>query len=316
MGAHCMPAKKSFAPAEVRGLSGGVKAGRSDMERRWRRQQRRQRSHEALHNRGWAEVSLQRRKRWDVIDFVEQAHAEHHERVLAELESVRSMWDSALNPDAWWEQGHEACKRICERLAPLGIRVWDSNLPSTAPLPPYEASGPRFYVSVDKAFARAAGVVEAAPLPPHLSEVLWPGESGGFVRNMGWALAPPGSSPQQLHQDWTEQGLAHIIWKKAPGRVTTEFVEGRFGDARAEDYEHVTRAEGAAILFLSTVLHRGAAVSDAAWGCSLSVELCSEAGQRRWEATESREQVRDPDYTVMPIGKPRARMCVRREVEL
>ena len=60
----------------------------------------------------------------------------------------------------------------------------------------------------------------------------------------------------------------------------------------------------------------GAAVSDAAWGCSLSVELCSEAGQRRWEATESREQVRDPDYTVMPIGKPRARMCVRREVEL
>ena len=101
MGAHCMPAKKSFAPAEVRGLS-----GRSDMERRWRRQQRRQRSHEALHNRGWAEVSLQKRKRWDVIDFVEQAHAEHHERVLAELESVRSMWDAALNPDAWWEQGH------------------------------------------------------------------------------------------------------------------------------------------------------------------------------------------------------------------
>ncbi len=55
-----MPTKKSCAPAEVRGFS-GVKAGRSDKERRWRRQQRRQRSHEALHNRGWAEVSLQRR---------------------------------------------------------------------------------------------------------------------------------------------------------------------------------------------------------------------------------------------------------------
>jgi len=298
----CRVSETDLKPARAPLGSQNEKIAKSAAERRHRRQLRRQRSHSLLRRRGWVEILLERKKRWSVINFVEQAHAQHHEQVLAELETLRPMWDSALNPLCWWEDGHEACKRICERLEPIGIRVWDSNLPSIAPLPPYVASGHRFYVSVDKAFARQlGGTVEADPLPAHLRERLWPGEKGGYIRNMGWVLAPPGSPAQNLHQDWSQEGLAHIIWKRSPGRVTTEIVDGRFGSARSEDYERIARADGAAILFLSNVLHRGAAVLGTGWGCSLSVELCSEAGQRRWEATESREQVRNPDYTVMTI---------------
>ena len=79
----------------------------------------------------------------------------------------------------------------------------------------YAITGPRFYVSVTKAAAAefaAAGSAGGAedgeallpPMPAGLRAALWP-EAGprevSRIRGLGWALAPPGSDPQDLHAD-------------------------------------------------------------------------------------------------------------------
>ena len=81
------------------------------------------------------------------------------------------------------------------------------------------------------------------PLPSWLEALLWPGEAGGVVRNMGWVIAPPMSSPQVLHQDWKGGGLAHILWRPRPELLTTEFADNRY--VAAEDVNTHTNKQTA-----------------------------------------------------------------------
>eukprot|EP00908_Phaeocystis_cordata_P016911 Transcript_28233.p6 GENE.Transcript_28233~~Transcript_28233.p6 ORF type:complete len:194 (-),score=65.94 Transcript_28233:129-710(-) len=116
-------------------------------------------------------------------------------------------------------------------------------------------------------------------MPAALRAALWQHseeEHAGLarVRGLGWALAPPGADPQQLHADiW---GVAsrvgpkrdrvrfpHVLWKRGgpPQRCTTQLVPGGFteGVIYDEHYGELRQLAAPAAVIDSEVLHRGAA---------------------------------------------------------
>ena len=100
--------------------------------------------HKSLVERGWVEVDLHGENEnededenekdeaaWEVIGFVEGVFREHGALVLAELQASMPRWDPDVHRHDWWEKAGIACEEITARLSPrLGLRVWNSNLPS------------------------------------------------------------------------------------------------------------------------------------------------------------------------------------------
>lgn len=164
-------------------------------------------------------------------------------------------------------------------------------------MPPFECTGPRFYVSLTKRAMKQYG--EGPALPVDIAKLVWPHPEDfkGIhrVRGLGWALAPPGSDPQQLHADiWggpehcqpDHCRFPHIIWKRTgEDFVTTEFVPRGFtqGQSSQEHYDQLTTAASSLVIFNSECLHRGAGVSNGdKWASSCSIELCSPSGWAAW----------------------------------
>jgi len=153
---------------------------------------------------------------------------------------------------------------------------------------------------------------EAPPLPADIAKLLWPHpeDLNGIhrVRGLGWALAPPGSDPQQLHADiWGGPGhrqpdrcrFPHVIWKhNGKDFVTTEFVPRGFtqGQSSQEHYDRLTIAGSSLVIFNSECLHRGTAVPNGdKWASSCSVELCSPSGWAAWSSDGTEGTIANPE---------------------
>ena len=102
--------------------------------------------------------------------------------------------------------GEEAAALVSKQFKKEGLAVYVPP-PCQEEAPPFRDTGPRFYVSVTAAaaerFAPDGGVGPA--LPRELAALLWPhsDDMDGMprARGLGWALSPPGSDPQTLHND-------------------------------------------------------------------------------------------------------------------
>mmetsp|Transcript_89187 Transcript_89187/g.158059 ORF Transcript_89187/g.158059 Transcript_89187/m.158059 type:complete len:698 (-) Transcript_89187:66-2159(-) len=260
--------------------------------------------------------------RWEVFDFVEECHTRFAARIERELDALRSVWMSRSSSSNS-RPGAFAAEKVSKNLARFGIAVY-AGPPSQQNSSNHEVSGPRFYVSVTRRAMARFG--EVPPLPLELERLLWPHaeDHGGQqrLRGLGWALAPPGSDPQQLHADiWGNAQhpkkdrvrFPHIIWKRAEGaHCTTEVVPGAFTEGATEPhhFQQLTTATASALIMDSEVLHRGGAVPilgpyGSQWASSCSVELCSSSGWVAWEAgTEG--TVADPndeDWRMLEVAR-------------
>lgn len=258
--------------------------------------------------------------RWAVFDFVEACYDCFHEVVQAELQALRAFWEPY--EDSGQRHGAFAAAKVTERLSEYGVAVYSPGC-SQGESPPYDVSGPRWYVSVTGRALRRWPSKAPAP-PAGLFEALCshPADSGGDLRarGLGWTLAPPGSDPQALHADIYGTGAhargtgtcwPHVLWKRRPGeKCTTEIVPGAFteGASSSSDFDAIVRASAPAILVDSEVLHRGAATPPNVWGSSLSIEYCTQAGWDAWEAVATGGTTKDPsselDWRMLNFGHP------------
>ena len=254
-----------------------------------------------IFTRGWSELPdglPQEWRRWPVFGFVEAYYDHFHALVTAELEALRPVWQPCEGSNA--RHGAFAAAKASARLAGLGIAVYSPS-DSQSEAWPYNATGPRWYVSVTQAALRHFGVGPAPP--PGLSRLLCsdPADQteGLRARGLGWTLAPAGADPQGLHADlWGTRSHArrdrtrwpHILWKRDPGAVcTTEVVPGGFtqGAVWPRHYTALRRVRAPAIIVDSEALHRGActpAGPATSWVSTLSLELCTPSGWAAWEA--------------------------------
>ena len=287
--------------------------------------------HRRLNRDGWYELELglpQAWAEWPVVAFVESCHAKWAE--LVEKELTEALKNEQRN-GARARPGEAAAQAVSRRLATLGVAVYVPP-PCVSDDPPYGISGPRFYVSVTAAAAAAFGGYECVPSLPHsLRDAIWPhGEDQrgvGRIRGLGWALAPCGSDPQELHADlWGHTPkldrvrFPHLIWKRDRTQCTTEVVRGGFtrGVVATHHYASLVTASAPAILVDAEALHRGGRTpphaapmtpgdeSSKGWVSSCSVEMCSSAGWRAWlEGTGGTEaDPNDPEYRMLSILQP------------
>jgi len=289
---------------------------------------RRQRSR--LFRMGWVELrgGLPKSWAWPVFDFVEAYHARFCELVVQELDSLREVWAPCRGSQSRY--GAFAAAKASERLKAYGLAVYSPGQ-SHMECPPFEVSGPRWYVSATAAAIEHFGVAPSPP--PELHRLLFghladcAGEPR--ARGLGWTLAPPGSDPQCLHADiWGVQGHArgdrtrwpHILWKRSPSELcTTQIVPGAFteGEVAERHFSQIVQVRAPAIVVDSEVLHRGGptlpapagAPAPAGWVSSLSLELCSPSGWAAWEAFATGGTTKDPtsplDWRMLRI-KPAA----------
>ncbi|CAE8585592.1 unnamed protein product, partial [Polarella glacialis] len=263
--------------------------------------------------------------RWEMFDFVEECHTRFAGQIEAELEALRAVWmpvdhHSSARPGAF------AAAQVSKKFKRHGIAVY-AGPPSQRDDGDYEVTGPRFYVSLTRRAMDLFG--KTPPIPRGLQRLLWPdaedSEGTQRLRGLGWALAPPGSDPQQLHADiWggpkhPKRGrirFPHILWKSAKGAFcTTQVVPGGFteGVTSRNDYERLVTARSCALVFDSEVLHRGGAVPKAPlgsvgrWASSCSLEFCSASGWTAWQGgTEG--TVADPsdeEWAMLPVAARR-----------
>ena len=235
-----------------------------------------------LHNRGW--VALHNGlPAWDVLQFAAEHHACWNDRVITELEALRPRWDegdesSLHGGDRPGTVAAElATKRLQAQGAP-GLFITAVH-PCVSDAPPWQNTGPRFYVSIipvamaamrDAAAggtgAAAAGASScrigtadgcAVRPPAGLSALLWPAASDGaapWITELGWTLVAPASDPQQMHADIVSEfddefarkdGVGrfhHIAWKPCGKRAaTTHVADGAFTDGviRDEHYDQL-----------------------------------------------------------------------------
>jgi len=259
--------------------------------------------------------------RWAVFDFVEACYDAFQEVVQAELESLRPFWEPF--EDSGQRHGAFAAVKVTERLKEYGVAVYSPGC-SQSETPPYDMSGPRWYVSVTpRALERWPSKAPAPPAGLYEALCSHPLDSGGDLRarGLGWTLCPPGSEPQALHADIYGTGAhargsgtcwPHILWKRRPAeKCTTEIVPGAFteGASTSGSFEAIVRASAPAIIVDSEVLHRGAATPADRWGSSLSIEFCTQAGWAAWEAVATGGTTKDPsselDWRMINFGQPR-----------
>jgi len=250
--------------------------------------------HSLLVSRGWVCSHQGLQWAWELFDFVERMHAEHHEKIEQLLEARRPGWGA--EPSRW---GNAACTEVSAELQPLGIAVYCPPS-SQEQAPPFENTGPRFYVSVTQAALKQWP--DGVPaMPEALLNIMWPEKPDQDIRirGAGWALAPADSPPQTLHADIWGEGMhskkggkvryPHILWKSDKKSVcTTEVVSGGFcmGCPSDYDYRQLNQVNSSCVLIDSECLHRGAAVSakcQGGWASSCSVEFCSSLGWAAWE---------------------------------
>ena len=259
----------------------------------------------SLRSPGWVGLShgLPRHWAWGVFSLVEALHELYAEGISASLaealeaeaaaEAVEGRErkvarTSASAPDGNARHGnarHGNARHVNERpgeraaaevTAELHRRGIPINVyagpPSQSQTPPYAPSGPRFYVSATQLAIENVFPDGAPPMPPPLREALWPQrgpDACGLarVRGLGWALAPPGADPQQLHADiWGHRPKAmprfpHVVWKRGfAANATTQLVPSGFtsGAIGEEHYSALEQAKAPALIFDSEILHRGA----------------------------------------------------------
>ncbi|CAE7546495.1 mkkA [Symbiodinium necroappetens] len=125
---------------------------------------------------------------------------------------------------------------------------------------------------------------------------------------LGWALAPPRSSPQALHADiWGNDRprpgrvrFHHILWKRQGSLCNTQIVPGAFTDGETweEHYTQMTTASAPCLLVDNEVLHRGAANPSRNWVSTCSIELCTRTGYEEvWKESSENDGV----YRMLPI---------------
>jgi hypothetical protein len=176
------------------------------------------------------------REHWRLFDFVESLHAQHNDRLIAELdarlatayvEANRTRGDPYPEDEALlMELWRRVAMQVTDVMEETGVRVASSNLPSMVN---HEermvATGPRFYISVDTAWKRMYGDAVLA-MPRSLQRRLWPdaeelassacragATAAAFLHNAGWTLVPPDSDAQAVHRDWgSVRGMRHILW--------------------------------------------------------------------------------------------------------
>mmetsp|Transcript_128249 Transcript_128249/g.256134 ORF Transcript_128249/g.256134 Transcript_128249/m.256134 type:complete len:535 (-) Transcript_128249:15-1619(-) len=263
-----------------------------------------------LLSRGWVEFreGFPEAWNWAVFDFVESYHAVYNEPIIAALESLRVVWKPCECSKARF--GAFAAEKLSRLLKQYGVAVFTPP-PSVSSFPAYHETGPRFYVSITQAALKHFGT---APQPPlAISKVLLghpEDQKGGLrIRGLGWALAPPGSDPQDLHSDiWGDRmhhrldrvRYPHFLWKPDRNvKCTTQIVPGVFpeGNVRAFHYDKIQQVSATALLVDGEVLHRGGATSPTPhnthnapcslanlWPSTLSVELCTPTGWKVWMA--------------------------------
>jgi hypothetical protein len=160
---------------------------------------------------------------------VEAYHAAYASRISAELAAaLRSQPQVA---------GQAAASLVSQNLQNEGLDIAVYSPPPSQCQSTYEPTGSRFYVSITEAAIKWYSGT-APSMPTSLLNAIWPLPVDrlrvGRVRGLGWALAPPGQNPQQLHADiWGAPAhrhpdrtrFPHILWK--PGfetSCTTEVV--------------------------------------------------------------------------------------------
>lgn len=289
-------------------------------------------AHKQLQKEGWLEFKAGWPWEWELIDFVEELHSRYALAVAAELESLRAVWMPAVKSKESVRPGSFAAMKVSERFRNEGLAVFPG--PSCQEeSSPYAFTAPRFYVSVTQ--AAIAHFKNGAPaIPDGLASLLWPhaDDRQGLhrARGLGWALAPPGCEPQQLHSDiWGGEKdertnrvrFPHLLWKRtgggrAPACCTTEIVPGAFtkGDTCGY-YSRIARVSAAAVIVDGEVLHRGAATRPAAsetttahdWVSTCTIELCSPTGWGAWKrgtGGESPPDINAKEWRMLCINRP------------
>lgn len=244
-------------------------------------------------------------REWEMFKFVELYHDSFYEVIIRELENLRDVWEPCEGSHQRY--GAFAAAKVSELLKSHGIVLYAAG-ESQSQEPPYESSGPRWYVSLTPAALEHFGRLMPPP-PPDMHELICghPDDQADRMRarGLGWTLAPPGSDPQQLHADiWgtcaekDKTRWPHILWKRDPSKCcTTEAVPAGFAEGVAEDwhYSMLTQVSTPAFIFNSEILHRGAATQakkagengSSGWGGTLSLELCTPTGWKAWEKFET-----------------------------
>eukprot|EP00929_Paragymnodinium_shiwhaense_P005737 TRINITY_DN10803_c0_g1_i1.p1 TRINITY_DN10803_c0_g1~~TRINITY_DN10803_c0_g1_i1.p1 ORF type:complete len:816 (-),score=122.60 TRINITY_DN10803_c0_g1_i1:50-2497(-) len=247
-------------------------------------------------------------RQWEVFAFVEACFDRFNQVLIDELESLRSVW--APCRDSYQRHGAFAAEKVNQRLKPHGVALYSPG-PSQSEEPPYESTGPRWYVSVTPAAIQHFGGLRAPGLPAEMHRLLC-GHPADCVANgepmrargLGWTLAPAGSDPQALHADLYGTGMhkrrndrtrwPHMLWKRDASQMcTTQVVPAAYTDGAvwAEHFDKVVQVRAPAILVDSEVLHRGAPTpppfDGKTWVSTLSLEMCTPSGWAAWEAFET-----------------------------
>jgi len=284
---------------------------------------------ESLVQRGWIEFpsGLPASWGWALFDFVEHYYDLFNDIIIRELDSLRNVWVPCDGSQQ--RHGAFAAAKVSERLKPYGVALY-SPAGSQSEDPPYEYTGPRWYVSVTAAALEHFGVAPAPPADLHSALFGHPADVKGDprARGLGWTLAPQASNPQTVHADiWgvfkharTDRSRwPHILWKRSRAeRCTTQIVPGAFteGAVWSDHYSEIIQVSAPAVVMDSEMLHRGAptppappsAVGTAGWKSTLSLELCSPSGWLAWEAFETGGTTKDPtstlDWRMLRIRSP------------
>lgn len=213
---------------------------------------------------------------WEPFEHVESMHARFNKYLVAELQArlseveaseqsraptVSTSGSSPRRPHDADDRRHRAWNAtalaLTAGLGSAGVHVSLSYLPSMRGGRP---TGPRFYASVDGAWAKTRGE-SVPPMPAALEaamafdgpadEDLWRDAvatgrwapavaascaarrcTGHVMHNMGWTLVPPGSDAQDFHADWAHAvGMRHITWQR---EGTDHTCTTQFGDLAAD----------------------------------------------------------------------------------
>ena len=236
-------------------------------------------------------------RKWDIIDFIEQCYDKYNSYVIEKLEKLEHLWNSNINNN-WLKDCYKLSKYINTK---NGLRLFISNLPSVSPISPYKYTNPRFYISVDNIYKNEISKT-IEPLTKELRKILNMKNSNGYIKNMGWTLVPPNSDYQVLHQDWTTNGIYHILWKKDHMSINTQLIPSLMRTPNNNDYKHIREKNGYCILFQGKLVHRGNdTIGNKNWVSSFSIELTTNSGEKEWK-NENEHLINDKDWVSTPIS--------------
>lgn len=213
-------------------------------------------------------------KKWSVVKFIESCHMKYNSYIVNKLKNFN-----------WTSYNKTKYKTNLEdiNIDIPGLQIWVSNLPSISPNYPYHYSGTRFYISVSEIYKKYIGNI-IKNIPEKLKTFLNI-SNGGFIQNMGWVLIPPKSDYQILHQDYTINGMYHILWKPDNRFINTQIIPSCF-DINKAKYTNIKQTKAQAILFKSNLVHRGKDTLDTSqWVSTLSIEFRTTIGQLEWKNT-------------------------------